>query len=407
MRESVSLLFDAGRQCWRVRFRSVDHITLKRKDTTLNVPPETFLSAGLDPFVESREHERIGWTWASEEKVRRESRDVQMSSRAKMSLAAIYTLYANRNSNEVVEATKKKNANEARHLIDFFDGELERSPDQIDMGAATDYRNFRRLEEKAAPRTVGGELTFLKQLLMWATDNRFDTGIETIHLHRLPRVLKPGEPVGTALSEDQLLSLLQQQARNNREMVHRILVVGATTMLRRSTLLGLRWEWIDISRKWLHIPAAFMKGRAGLKRPLSVPISDWTIDALGKKGRDEFVFTRQWGGHKGRPTGIDGSLAMMTKAAGLPIITLHDLRYTGNTILAGRGVPEIVRAKLMGHVADARLLDEPEDATMTMTRRYTLVTVPMLREGVAAWEVVRGDKFGDIEPVRRSRPIRI
>lgn len=378
MSESASLFFDEKRLCWRVRFRRPG------KDTTVNVPPELFIAAGLEPFEQSPQHERIGWSWASDEKIRREAKTKGAAGLIKLPLSSILTLYLNRNPEDVIPVTNARNKSLGAHLVKFFEGEMERMPEEIDIGAATEYRNWRRTEASAAARTIRNELSFLRRLLRWALESQFDTGMERINLHRLPKIT--GEDSrAIALTPDELRALLSAEVLTPRltNRLHQIIRVGVTTMLRRSNLLGLRWEWIDLERKWLHIPAKYMKGVADRKRPLSVPLSDWTIDSLGKPANSPFVFPGVINSDKAM-SDIRDELDRLAKAAEVRSFGLHDLRYTGNTLLAGAGVMEETRSALMGHVVKGTV---PMGAPTT--RLYTLVTVPMMRQGVSAFDALR------------------
>jgi len=64
------------------------------------------------------------------------------------------------------------------------------------------------------------------------------------------------------------------------DITRRRLVFGVTTLLRKTPLLGLRAEWIELDENWLNVPAFAQKGRHGEKRALSIPLPLAEIRAL-------------------------------------------------------------------------------------------------------------------------------
>jgi integrase len=68
--------------------------------------------------------------------------------------------------------------------------------------------------------------------------------------------------------------------RQGRDVTRRRLIFGVSTMLRKTPLVGLRAEWIDLDDPWLTVPASFQKGRRAEKRELSVPLCEWAVEQL-------------------------------------------------------------------------------------------------------------------------------
>src|SRR5438105_10871921 len=69
----------------------------------------------------------------------------------------------------------------------------------------------------------------------------------------------------------------------------------------------------------------------------------------------------------------------------------HELRHSTNTLLAALGVPENVRADILGH------------RTRAMTRRYTHLTVQQMRDGFRKLDAASPIDVAPGAPVAHAR----
>jgi len=143
---------------------------------------------------------------------------------------------------------------------------------------------------------------------------------------REPRSLTPPELL-------RLLNLAEVE-------VKAVILLAVETGLRRSTILALRWEWLDLKTGWLRIPARHMKGR----RAYSAPLSEAALDALRSiKDRDSgriFRFERSC---------LAKHFNAARVRAGLPDVVFHDLRRTFFSRMRAKGVPLEVAMRLSDH----------------------------------------------------------
>lgn len=334
-----SVAFDPARGRYVVRRWGRGYNTRK------TVPPHVFTSVGADPFTHSRRGEKIAEQWAAQFENEERKRVQSGVASRRMTLAEIYAMYHAKNPELVSAATLKRDRAHAANLIEFF-GSLP--PDRIDDSAVLEYRN-KRLQSVRA-RTVGGELSLLRRLLQFGYASRRETGMRELSLLKLPRLPRE-EGSGVALTFDEFKLLMAANPAPKRggahdERVKRIIVLGVVTMLRRSNLLGLRTDWIDFERRWLTIPARFMKGERGRKQSLSVPLCDVAMRAIGRP-KGEYVFENPRT-HTGTKE-IRKSLTTLCANAGIREISHHDLRTTGSTWLVASGVNDHVRKYLLGH----------------------------------------------------------
>jgi len=334
----VSVYFDKKRARYHARWRSPHH------DRKAKVPDVIFRKVGLDPSRQSERARMVAHRWAVQQEGRIETATLDREFEGR-SIRGLFELFKRRNPGAVLQVTMKNYAQRIAHVAEFFDELQLLEPPMIDRDALAAYVRWRE-DEKVKARTIRGEIALLRQLLSWAMEKPELTGINSIRIgRRLPKI-HAEEPSRLALTTDQVSAILDAEIvgrHSDIDRAKRVIVVGITTMLRRSNLLRLRWEWIDINKKWLTIPAKVMKA----KRELSIPLSFWTIEMLGTPRAKGFVFPNPV--NFGPTKHLRATFDALAAEADAPHFTPHDLRRTGYTWLAERGVERIVRKVLMGH----------------------------------------------------------
>ena len=102
-----------------------------------------------------------------------------------------------------------------------------------------------------------------------------------------------------------------------------IVRMALATGLRMSNILGMEWEWVDLSRQMAIIPEDVTK--AG--RPISVPFNDDSLAVIREQRfkHDKYVFPYQ-GRRLKRVNGHAWKKAL--KRAGITNFKFHDLRHT-------------------------------------------------------------------------------
>jgi integrase len=145
--------------------------------------------------------------------------------------------------------------------------------------------------------------------------------------------------------------------------------LSANTGMRRSELLGLRWDDIDLDKATVSINRALVavaydlhesrgKTRNARRR---IDLDATTIDvltawrgwqateqrAVGRDGSGR-VFTDATG-HDIHPHALSQTFERIARRADVPVIRLHDLRHTHATLLIKSGVPVKVVSERLGH----------------------------------------------------------
>lgn len=125
------------------------------------------------------------------------------------------------------------------------------------------------------------------------------------------------------------------------------------TGARRSNVMAMRWDEIDIEAWAWRIPMPKSKN----KQPMSIPLVIPAIDILTRRattaGTNPWVFpsAASKSGHYMEPK--DAWKRIITKA-GLKDFTIHDLRRTLGSWQAGMGVSPVIIGKSLGHKPGSR-----------------------------------------------------
>jgi integrase len=139
--------------------------------------------------------------------------------------------------------------------------------------------------------------------------------------------------------------------------------LGATTGMRRSEILGLRWADVDVERKSLAVQQVLTAYSTTSTLKLTPPktpssrrridLDIGTVEALrlhrsNQHPVSELVFT-QPNGEPVSPWTVSASFKRTALSLGLPPLTFHGLRHTWATLALSAGVqPKIVQERL-GH----------------------------------------------------------
>ena len=181
-----------------------------------------------------------------------------------------------------------------------------------------------------------------------------------------------GDRSATYLDEDdarKLLELLQDEPIKWRTLITFDLLSG----LRRSELLGLRWEDVNIDTQtiavrqtWNYTPRkgtyASTPKTSKSRRPLKLPRSVFLLLLEYQRWQDEqrCAMGDAWEDIDGRvfttelgapifPDSITAWFSKFIARSGLPKVTVHSLRHTYASLMIADGTPLVVVSKALGH----------------------------------------------------------
>jgi integrase len=211
-----------------------------------------------------------------------------------------------------------------------------------------------------------------------ALEHAVDTGLIARNpARRLPKASRPNPRTVEmrTWTAEQLRTFL---AATKDDRLHACYVLAATTGLRRSELLGLRWADIDLDGAIIavrrgRVAAGYEvhEGEPKSGRARTVALDAETIAELrrhrarqlqermawGSAWTDNgLVFTREDGTGL-HPQSLSGTFKRAVRRSDLPAIRFHDLRHTHASLLLAAGVhPKVVQERL-GHSSITITLD--------------------------------------------------
>jgi integrase len=152
-------------------------------------------------------------------------------------------------------------------------------------------------------------------------------------------------------------------------------VLAASSGMRRGELLGVRWSDVDLDAATLQVRSSRVafgalqvtKEPKTTRSRRTIPLPDRTVEALrtwkARQARERLaagsaytdlglVFADELGGYLS-PSGTSKAFGRQVKAAGLPRITLHQVRHSFATIALEQGIDVLYVSELLGHSSAA------------------------------------------------------
>jgi integrase len=386
---NTKVFFDKKHSCYRARFWEAGV-----SDSKAKVPDEFWQELGIKtPTTPAPKFQQLAERWATREADRRENEEKNESVERsrKLTMREVWTLYRQENPRGVGAETIRHNAMHfaalERHTIEYRGREIsiaDMLPELIDEPVVVRYRNARlkakvlnagsgktvELDKTVRNRTVNNETDLLQRLVRFAWKWRSQTGMASMILDEVDR-LPDQDSTMIALSEGEIGELLAVAP----PLKARMIIFAICSEIREENLFGLRGEWINWAEGWLHIPAEFMKkGRSKAARALSRPLPKIAMEQLGPPRLSGYIWTNPQTGVPYTRLGLDA----LCEAAKIRAISEHDLRTTGNTLLANVGVDHLSRKALMGHTVK----------TGDVTDLYTKVSRDRLEEAVKHFDTI-------------------
>lgn len=189
------------------------------------------------------------------------------------------------------------------------------------------FRHFRSVYNFTAARFETfppNPVTILTQARLWNPEKRRRTVISSIDLAAW-------------------WSALEDDTEDARDIFRLTLLTG----MRRSEVLGLRWENLDFSDRSLFIPKT--KNGDALHLPLGTYATDMLKSRRDRVGQTEWVFPGK--GKTGHIAETKSMTKRISNASGVSF-TMHDLRRTFVTIAESLDIPHYALKRLLNHRTD-------------------------------------------------------
>ena len=264
------------------------------------------------------------------------------------------------------------------HLMPFFEDMPLSNLSTFDVER---YKKA-RLEEGTKPGTINRELAALSHLLTKA--------IEWQWIDKRPARLKRlAEDRGRIvyLTVEQAQRLVTAAMQDQNPHIYPFVVIGLETSMRKSEILSIRREYVDIQRRVIYIP----KAKAGAReQPITTQLAVFLEGYLDASPEGSPWLFPSLASHTGHTVDIRGAWRRVIIAAGLEPseVVPHTLRHTAITHLVQAGVDLPTVKRISGHktlVMVERYSHQNgahiEAAMDALEARYTFQALPTARHG--------------------------
>lgn len=219
---------------------------------------------------------------------------------------------------------------------------------QLTPQVILDYRKDRKAGKVnghvAGDSTLRRELNCLVAAINHAARHRRIPAADVPHI-ALPDAPPPKDLWLTEAQLDALLDVASKVYAGDRmSRLYRFVVLAAETAARKTSILTLRWQQVDLKARLIHFQND--GNQRTKKRRVPVPMSDLAFDVLtqawAERTQDEWVLDT--------PFSIQHHFETLLKTAGegYEAVTPHTLRHTWATHAARAGVPLFEIAGVLG-----------------------------------------------------------
>lgn len=193
------------------------------------------------------------------------------------------------------------------------------------------------------PATINRELAALSHL--------FSKAVEWGWVDHRPATIKRlKEHSGriTYLTVEQIERLLQMAKGDQNRQIHPFIKIGVDTSMRKTEILSIRREHINLQQLVIYIP----KAKAGAReQPITADLGEYLTDYVATlRPGDQWLFPSP-GAKEGRTVTLDKPFRRCVLAAGLDVkqVVRHTLRHTAITHLVQAGVDLPTVKRISGH----------------------------------------------------------
>ena len=233
--------------------------------------------------------------------------------------------------------------------------------DEAKVKVIHSYFGEKTLASKITPKRIEDFKSFMSEKYSNAYVNRYLACIKTIFNIGIKNELiktTPMKAVKMMKEDNHKIRYLtaDEEARLFKELPEHlkpIVICALQTGLRKSNILQLRWELVDLEFRFIEVLAQQNKGHKIIK----IPISDKLLETLESLPRNsEYVFANPDTGKPYRD--ISEGFKNACERANIENFRFHDLRHTVATRLVEKGIDLRVVQEIMAH------------STIVTTQRY-------------------------------------
>jgi len=225
------------------------------------------------------------------------------------------------------------------HLFPFFGNKPLSRISTFDLER---YKKNRK-EEGATNGTINRELAALSHLFSKAVEWKWIN-------HRPAKINRLKEDSGRIvyLTPTQITNLLEEAGTHQSYFIYPFIRIALETSMRKSEILSIRLENIDLDRRIIYIP----KAKAGAReQPITKSLANYLSEYLKTTEPDQIWLFPSKQSKNGHITWPDQAFRTVVRAAGLDPkqVLIHTLRHTAITHLVQAGVDLPTVQRISGH----------------------------------------------------------
>jgi integrase len=171
------------------------------------------------------------------------------------------------------------------------------------------------------------------------------------------------------LTAPQADRLLEAAKHDQNPQIYAFILIGLRTAMRKSEILSIRREHVDLERRTIHIPSA----KAGARtQPISADLASFLSNYMETLPSGTPWLFPSVGAERGHTVDVRKAYVRVVTAAGLDPtqVVRHTLRHTAITHLVQAGVDLPTVKRISGH------------KTMAMVERYSHQSGPHIAEAM-------------------------
>ena len=193
---------------------------------------------------------------------------------------------------------------------------------------------------RPAPMEANLNHALIRKIYNWAIAQDL---VEASPCRGLPRPSRPRQR-HHVLSEEDIRTFWDALSREKAVIVA-ALKLRLVTAQRGGEVLSMRWQDVDLERRWWTIPAERSKNAL----PHRVPLSTAAVDILRRLETDESFWVLPSPTRDGPLRSTQKAIERIRQRAGIELRG-HDLRRTAASFMTSMGTPRLVVAKILNHV---------------------------------------------------------
>ena len=257
------------------------------------------------------------------------------------SLVEFSEIYIDYIRNIIQKKSWKRDVSSLKNLIPFF-GNV--TLDRINFNSLTKYQR-NRLKSGAKPATINRELACLRHMINVAIKQEAFHQDNPVSKIKFLKEDNKKERILTYQEENLLLS-------NSPPHLKPIIITALNTGMRKSEILHLRWNDVDIKNKHLTIEASNSKSNRKRRIPLNKKMIELFCSQQFLTGNSDYVFLNSRSKPFKNQNSIKTAFSNSCKRSKIYGLGFHDLRHTAATRMLENG------ANILGH------------STLAITMRY-------------------------------------